>query len=105
MAITPWFVGDLAPAWNINLVNDSGTANLAGVTTGNLAFVYKNMATGAKVTGTGSFTITQANPGIVQYQHAAADVDTPGNYQTYVVVTFLNGPQTFVVGNWQIIDL
>lgn len=106
MPITPWYVSDQAPAWTITLNTDSGTTNLTGLTTSAFTAKIKNNATGVVSTGTGTFTIQQTNPGIIQYQTSSADVSTIGIYTVYVVVAFSNGPQTFLVErNWSIIPL
>lgn len=90
MPISPFTSGDTSPTWTIPMTRDGGVAmNLTGVTTNQLSLSIYTASPLAKIaTGTGTFTILNANPGIVQYAPAAADSATTGSLLVRVVVDF-----------------
>lgn len=108
MGISPWHTGKTAPIWSITLTTDSGTgANLTGLTPSALQLLIKNRDRGDDIiqTGTGTFTIVQANPALVTYQLSSQDVTTPGNYEIYVIVTYSNGPESYGPALWSLLSL
>lgn len=109
MAISPWYKGDLYPAWVISLVPDTGTFNTTGLTASNFSLIIRNNdpLTPTEITGTGTFTgltaATSTTPATIQYQPASADVSTIGNFTVLVQCTFPSGGiQTFNLGSWQV---
>ena len=109
--ITPWYVGQLAPIWTIQLIPDTGYVNVTGLVVGNFSLRILNTATGVETTGQGTFSnITAAvlngsivvTPASVQYQPVAADV-VAGTYTLWCDVTFANGREPFLIGTWQVI--
>ena len=107
MPITPWTQNNLAPAWVISLVPDSGVVNVSGLVAGNFSLRIRNNNSGVETTGAGTFSnITAASgatPAQVTYQPAAADVATLGTYTLWVDVTFSNGVESFSIGLWQVV--
>lgn len=112
MAITPWTQGNLAPSWVISLVPDSGSVTVSGLVTTNFSLRIRNNNLATETTGAGFFSnITAAvvsggvvtTPASVQYQLAAADVSTIGNFTLWVDVTFSNGVESFALGFWQVV--
>ena len=107
MAITPWTQNNLAPAWVISLIPDSGFVNTSGLVVGNFSLRIHNNNTGLETTGAGTFsnitTGSSSTPATVTYQPAAADVATIGMYTLWVDVTFSNGVQSFLIGLWQVV--
>ena len=105
MGISPWIKSSqtqLAPAWTETLTTDSGTgANLTGLTTSALSVEFKNISNGNVTQGQGTFTIVQANPGIITYQVATNDVNI-GMYRVRVWVTYSNGPAAYDLGIWYV---
>ena len=89
MPISPWAKGQTSPSWTIAMTRDGGAImDLTGVSTNQLGLSIYG-ANGALLgTGGGSFTIVNANPGVVRYQPVAADSNTVGNNAIRVVVTF-----------------
>ncbi len=111
MAITPWYVGQLAPIWTIQLIPDSGFVNVSGLVVGNFSLRILNTATNVETTGQGTFSnITAATlngsvvvtPASVQYQPVTADVAL-GVYMLWCDVTFANGKEPFLIGIWQVL--
>ncbi len=92
MGISPWRVGQLSPTWTINMIRDNNTImDLTGVTTGQLSLIIYTtaQALASNSPGVGTFTITQAKPGIVTYQLASADVpSSAGQYWVRVEVNY-----------------
>lgn len=92
MAISPWRTGQLSPSWTFNMIRDNNTEmDLTGVTTGQLSLIIYTSAkaVASNSPGVGTFTIVQANPGIVKYQLASADVpSTSGQYYVRVEVNY-----------------
>lgn len=90
MPISPWRVGQLSPTWTINMIRDNNTVmDLTGVTTGQLSLIIYSTAKVVTGTGAGTFTITQAKPGIVTYAPASADIpSTAGTYYVRVEINF-----------------
>lgn len=112
MGISPTYLGNLAPAWIISLVPDSGYVNVSGLVVGNFSLRIRNTANGVEQTGAGTFSnITAAvlsgstvtTPASVQYQPGTADVSTLGMFTLWVDITFANGVQSFLIGPWQVI--
>lgn len=105
MGISPWIKSasktQLAPSWTEALTTDSGTANLTGLDASALSVEFKNVSNGRVTQGQGTFSIIQADPGIISYQVAANDVNI-GNYGVRVWVTFANGPECFDLGIWPV---
>jgi hypothetical protein len=106
MGTSPWIISQnhtqLAPSWTETLTTDSGSgANLTGLTTSALSVEFKNISNGTTTQGQGTFTIVQANPGIVSYQVASGDVAI-GLYHVRVWVAFSNGSQPFEMGLWSV---
>jgi|SRR5579862_3544416 len=106
MPISPWYktthVTQTAPLWTENIVTDSGTENLFGLDDDDLSLFFTNTSNGVETQGAGTLHITQANPGIVTYQVASADV-VVGMYRVTLWITFTNGPQPFLLGIWDVI--
>ena len=76
MAISPIHVGDLLPAIKETWTDDSkGIVDLTGAT---LAVQFVPYI-GTPITGTGTFTITNAAGGEFTYQQSSADVAAPFN--------------------------
>lgn len=68
---------------------DNGAAmNLTGVTAGQLSLLIYNSSYAQTGTGAGTFTILNANPGVVQYALASADVASVGTFYVRVEVNF-----------------
>ncbi len=109
MAITPWYVGQLAPVLTIQLVPDSGQFNIAGLTTANFSLTVHNSDSGVDTAGAGTFANLQPAatsgyaPASIQYQLAAADVATSGNYHLFVNAQLPNGLMVFDLGVWQVL--
>ncbi len=120
MAITPWYVGQLSPAWVISLVPDKGVVNISGLVTGNFSLLIRNIGTatgaGSETSGLGTFSaITAAvttmvddelqiiSHASVQYQLASADVVVASKYHLFVIVNFVNGPEPFDLGTWEVL--
>jgi hypothetical protein len=105
--ITPWTVGNLAPAWTISLIPDSGSVTMTGLTTSNFSLRIRNNNTGVETTGAGAFSnITAASgatPASVTYQPAAADVGTVAPFTLWVDITFSNGVESFLIGLFQVV--
>lgn len=105
MGISPWVksqhVTQLAPLWTITLASDSGTVNLTGLNDAALSIYFKDLSTNVETQGAGTLHIVQANPGIVSYQVASADV-VIGNYDVRLWATFANGPEPFDLGTWSV---
>jgi|SRR5215469_8208700 len=105
--ITPWTVGNLAPAWVISLIPDTGFVTTTGLSAGNFSLRIRNNSTGTETTGAGTFsnivTGSASAPATVTYQPAAADVATVGMYTLWVDVTFANGVESFLIGLWQVV--
>lgn len=120
MANTPWYVGQLAPLWTIQLVLDSGPFNVFGLAPSNFSMVFRNtdMPGIVDIPGTGTFSnitaaVTQTvngvttvvTPASVQYQVSLGDVALAANYHVFVKVQMGNGPQIFDCGPWQVLAL
>ncbi len=92
MSISPWRTGQLSPTWTINMVRDGNNViDLTGVTTNqlNLIIYTSSKVVASNSPGVGTFTITQANPGIVTYALASQDVPTAaGVYWIRIEVNF-----------------
>jgi len=86
--ISPWYVGQLSPLWNLSLTADGVPVSLVGASTVTIIFVRANEPPTA---GAGVATITDAANGNITYQLAAADVTTYGQYNVYVEVAMPNG--------------
>lgn len=77
-----WTVGQTYPNWELSLARTdangqvSRTMDLTGVTTGQLSLILYTSAkaVASNSPGVGTFTITQAKPGIVTYAQATADM-------------------------------
>ncbi len=95
MAITPWYVGQTAPALQITLNTDSGSDNVTGLVAGNFAMVLRNTGTNSDSNGTGTFVIVNANPAIITYAFSSGDVTTAGSYQLIVKATFPSGVKIY----------
>ncbi len=120
MGISPTYLGNLAPAWTIFLVPDSGVVNVSGLVAANFSLRIHNTSAGAtptETTGQGTFSnitaaVTQLLPdgttlikshSSVQYQLVNADV-VLGTYKLWCDVTFSNGVESFLLGDWQVIS-
>jgi hypothetical protein len=119
MPISPWYLGQLAPAWTIQLVPDTGYVNVTGLTTNSFSLRIRDLDKGTETTGQGTFSnivaavTTTVQPGnqivvvshaSVQFQPVTADVNL-GNYELWVDVTFSNGKQPFLIQQiWQVIQ-
>ena len=91
VGISPWRVGQLSPAWTIPITDDTGASvNLTGVLAGAFTLTIYETTYGATRAGAGVFSIVTANPGVVQYQWAAADVAQAGAF-TLTVSWTANG--------------
>lgn len=105
MGISPWVKSasqtQLAPLWTVTLTNDSGTANLTGLSNTALTIYFKNISNGVETQGQGALNIVTAASGIISYQVNANDVAI-GLYRVRVVVTFSNGPEFFDMGVWSV---
>lgn len=113
MPISPWYRGDTAPSWSIQIIPDSGAFSVAGLTTANFALLIRNTDILIDANGTGSFgNLTAAvmngsvvtTPASIQYAPSNADTSTPGNFALFLVVTYPGGAvQTISIGTWQVI--
>lgn len=95
MAVTPWYVGQTAPALQITLNTDSGQDNITGLVAGNFAMVLRNTGTGSDTNGTGTFVILNASPAVVSYAFSSGDVTTAANYQLIIKATFPTGIKVY----------
>lgn len=87
--ISPWFVGQTLPSWEPTLVDtNNSTVDLTGAT---MAVLITNTETGAQLTGTGTWTITNPTAGLATYAWAAADVAAAGQYSLQVTATYPGG--------------
>jgi len=100
--ISPWALGQLSPVWTIVMARDSKPMDLTGVTTNQLSLLIYNANHVQTGTGAGTFTIVDANPGVVTYQLVLADVPTTvGTYYVRVKVNFNNmSPDLSDYINW-----
>jgi hypothetical protein len=89
MAISPWAKNQTSPTWTILMGRDNGAPmDLTNVTADQLSLVIYNSSFAQIGTGQGSFTIVNANPGIVNYAPATEDSATIGNLYLRVIVDF-----------------
>jgi len=103
MLPSPWIIGQTLP-WNLDWADsDSIAVNLTGATLG--ATIRAEGATSSHAT-VNAPTVFQANPGIVAWAPAAAEVPSPGDYliqftATYsgAVIKSFAGMVTFVAAN------
>jgi hypothetical protein len=102
MGISPWYVGQVLPLWQITLTPDTGTSDVTGLYSSAFTMRFINTLTSAEIVGEGTFSIIQANPAIVQYQLATSDVTTPGTYTVLVEVDY-PGIDVFSLGTWQLL--
>lgn len=117
MPISPWYKGDQAPTWTLQLIPDTSAFSITGLSPSNFSLIIRNVDDVPPVdtTGTGTFSnLTAAvlngsvvtTPASIQYTPSPADVANLGNYQLFVIVTYGtygNPTQTFTVGPWQVI--
>jgi|SRR5579859_5198901 len=89
MGISPWQVGQLLPLWQDTITGDNGAA--IPLTGGTVTGILHNTVTGQDTPLTGTFLITNAALGQVQYTWSAADVAVAGNYVIVRTVTFSGG--------------
>lgn len=108
--ITPWYVGDTAPAWTIPLTLDTGAFNTSSLTTSNFALLIRNTDADppTEITGTGTFTNLIAASGTmlaqITYIPSLSDTSTLGNFALFIVVTYPNTTiQTLSLGAWQVV--
>lgn len=110
MAITPWYVGDTAPAWTIPLTLDNGAFSTSSLSVSNFALLIRDTDADppSEITGTGTFTNLVAasgtTPAQITYIPSSADTSTLGNYALFIVVTYPNSTvQTLSLGAWQVV--
>jgi hypothetical protein len=115
--ITPWYIGDTAPTWTVQLIPDSGAFNVTGLTTGSFSLLFRNLTAGTETTGTGTFSsivaavtstvggvLVVTSPATINYSVATGDAASAGNYQVLIKVTFSSGAvQTLNLGSWQVV--
>lgn len=90
MAISPWYMGQLAPSATITLTYDGGTVvDLTGNT--GVVVNIRNEADGTTVQGAGTATVANAAGGVISYVWAASDVANEGRYTLRPVVTMAGG--------------
>ena len=95
MGLTPMRTGDLAPAAQITILQDNGSAlNLTGLSGGSFTLILHNTTTGADQIGAGTFSIINAVGGIIQYQWVAADTATAGSYALRIFIATAGGQQS-----------
>ena len=78
---------DTAPKLQATLKNGTVAANLTGAT---VKVRMEELSTSKSILDA-TATITDAPNGLVEYQWAAADVDTPGAYRVEFFVTYAGG--------------
>lgn len=108
MGITPWYVGDTAPAWTIPLTLDNGVFSVSSLTPSNFVLLIHNNDTNVENNGTGTFQSLVAasgtTPASIVYVPSSTDTATLGNYTLFIVVTYPNSSvQTLLLGAWQVI--
>lgn len=120
MGISPWFKTSIptSPKWIIQLIPDSGTFDITGLTTDDFSLRIQDLQTGEVKTGAGAFssitaavttTINSAtvivSPAQVSYQLDSADV-VLGRFRIYVLVTTSNGVVPFLIEeDWRVVAL
>lgn len=82
--------GDRLPTLRVTCQDANGTA--VDVTGATVEFHMTNQSTGALVVNAAGTLVTPAS-GIVEYQWAAGDTDTAGDYWAEFEVTFASGKQ------------
>lgn len=83
--ITPWYVGQLLPAWVVTFVDDA--SKVVNITTATLTAFLRNRSTLAVTSGAGTFVVTDGPNGVATYTPAAADAATAGEYEWRFVAT------------------
>ena len=86
--ISPWFVGQTLPSWELTLVD---TENAAVDLTGATMAVLITNAEGVQTTGAGTWDVTNPTAGIAIYAWAAADSATAGQCSLQVTATYPGG--------------
>lgn len=120
MGISPWLktATPTSPKWIIQLIPDSGTFDVSGLTTGDFELRIQDLKNGNVSAGQGTFssitaavttTINSAtvvvSPAQVSYQLDPDDV-VLGRYRLTLLVTTSNGVMPFLVEeDWQVVAL
>ena len=95
MGISPWYLGDTSPAWQISLMLDTGVFSTASLTPANFLLSIHNDDIDTKTTGTGTFqtlvAATITTPASIIYVPSVADTSTIGDFTLSVVITYPNG--------------
>lgn len=88
-----WPVGQTTQMTIICMKDNKTALDFTGLVASNIQVLIHPTAGGSDVTGGGMLTIVSpATLGMIQYVPAASDFATPGNFQVFVVATFLSGP-------------
>ena len=97
----PWYQHQTYPAISIPLTVGGVADNISSLTAANFEILLRNSTTGQDTTGVGTVTITTANPAVITYKFAPADVATAwGGF--LVVVAFF--PPSFAANDQAIWD-
>jgi hypothetical protein len=89
MLPSTWIIGQTKPTWNLAWADsDSIAVDLTGATL--TATIRAESATSSHAT-VNAPTVFQANPGIVAWVVAAAEVPSPGDYLIQFIATYSGG--------------
>ncbi len=88
MATQPWYIHDTYPAFSIILNVEAAADNITGLTASSFKMSIRNLASNTDTVGTGTFTITTANPAVITYQFSDADTLVGTNVNLFVEATF-----------------
>lgn len=97
MSYSPMYVGNLSPALNVLLLDDSGNSLISGLTAGAISMVMFN-SQGVQKACSGTWTIDNASIGAAHYQWVATDTNTAGRWYLRITIQQANGPQTLDAG-------
>lgn len=103
MGFSPWYLGDRLPIWTFELVPDTGTLDITGLSTSNFSLVFINTFNMKTRSGTGVFSNLVAGPPVtILYTVGANDVATAGIYEVRTLINAGTSSQrTFSMGTWQ----
>lgn len=91
MGVQPWYQHCIYPAIPISLNVEGNADNITGLTAASFTMVIRNLATNTDTTGTGTFTVTTANPAVISYQFSDADTMVATSVQLIVEAVFPAG--------------
>ena len=85
--------GDTADPYTAVLEDDNGPVDITGYS--QVRFFMKNVETGNKKIQGAQMNVVNPSEGKVRYEWSDQDVDTVGTFEAEVVVTFVDGDETF----------